>query len=99
MSEEKNGLEGAQAGQTPQAPVERQADLYRVAPVFVTSLNISVYEHQVAVITFFSGIPTDPSTGRVSEVGIGSFALTKTQAKALGEALVRFAQEEGHSEA
>jgi hypothetical protein len=79
--------------QNAQAQVQRQADLYRVAPIFVTGLNVSIYEQQIAVITFFSGIPTDTTAGVVSEVGIGSFALTKTQAKGLGEALLRFAEE------
>lgn len=83
-----------QETQQPQAQIQRQADLYRVAPIFVTSLNISVYEQQIAVVTFFSGIPTDAVAGVVSEVGMGSFALTKTQAKALAEALLRFAEAE-----
>lgn len=77
----------------PQPPVQRQADLYRIAPIFVTSLAVNVYEGQVAVITFFSGIPTDTTTGLISEVGMGSFALTKTQARLLGETLLRFAGE------
>ncbi|MFD3005426.1 hypothetical protein [Thermus tengchongensis] len=80
----------------PQPPVQRQADLYRIAPIFVTSLAVNVYEGQVAVITFFSGIPTDIATGLISEVGMGSFALTKTQARLLGETLLRFAGEEGN---
>ncbi|WP_243090575.1 hypothetical protein [Thermus neutrinimicus] len=83
-----------QETQQPQAQIQRQADLYRVAPIFVTSLTINVYEHQIAVITFFSGIPTDTTTGLVSEVGMGSFALTKTQARFLAEALMRFAEGE-----
>lgn len=77
----------------PQPPVQRQADLYLIAPVFVTSLAVNVYEGQVAVITFFSGIPTDAGTGLISEVGMGSFALTKTQARLLGQTLLRFSEE------
>lgn len=78
-----------------QPHIERQADLYRVAPTFVTSVALNVYEHQVVVITFFSGIPTDLDTGKVSEVGIGSFALTKSQAKFLAQALLKFSETGG----
>jgi hypothetical protein len=75
-----------------QSQVQRQADLYRVAPIFATSLSMSVYEQHLAVITFFSGIPTDPQEGVISEVGVGSFAITKNHARFLAEALMKFVE-------
>jgi len=75
-----------------QSQVQRQADLYRVAPIFATGLTLSVYENQLAVITFFSGVPTDTQGGVVPEVGVGSFAITKTNARFLAEALMKFVE-------
>jgi len=72
--------------------VQRQADPHQVTPIFATALALSIYENQLAVITFFSGVPTDTQGGVVQEVGVGSFAITKTNARFLAEALMKFVE-------
>jgi len=67
---------------------QSQGDPYRAAPVFTTNLALSIYEDQLAVITFFSGVPVGTQDDK--EVIVGSFAITRTHAAFLAEALAEF---------
>jgi len=95
MSEEKNGLEGAQADETLQKTAEMEVvvDPSRAAPVYVSAVSMGRKAGSPFVfVSFYSGasIPVGPSVTKSVNTLIASFVLDVEQAKFLYQNLKDF---------
>jgi len=94
MSEEKNGLEGAQAGQVgPYRQNITSLDPYRATPIYVSSLSVTRrLDVRLFFMAIFSGmpLPAGPNEYHMHESLIGSFVLDPVNARFLYDNLGAF---------
>jgi len=93
MSEEKNGLEGAQAGQ--ETLMNVTVDPFKASPVYVSSISVGKkFDHPMLFLSFFSGLPIslgpNPQDTQVYSTLVASFALEPNHVRFLYQNLRDF---------